>query len=99
VDFACDKGHLAVVTALLGLGADIGAYNGSNGTTTTIIGKRKSRGVNTEANDNNGDTPQHFVIFEVHLAVVKALLSGGANILAINYRGYLSIHDAVSWRN
>jgi ankyrin repeat protein len=99
LNFACNKGHLVVVIALPGLRSDIDANNDSNSTTTTIISKRKSRGVSSEAKDNNGDTHLHWAIFEGHLVVLKALLSSGTNILAINYRGHLPILDAVNWRN
>jgi ankyrin repeat protein len=75
---------LIVIALLAGLGSDIDANNDSNGTTTTIIGQRKSRGMSSEAKDTNGDTPLHWAIFEGHLVVVKALLSGATNILAIN---------------
>jgi ankyrin repeat protein len=67
--------------------------------TTTILGKRKSRGgANIEAKDINGDTPLHMASGVGHLPVVKALVSGGANILAANYGGRLPIHYAVSAR-
>jgi ankyrin repeat protein len=49
---ACIPGHLVVVNELL-------SPKDSNGTTTTILGKRtKSRvGANIEAKDTDGDTP------------------------------------------
>jgi ankyrin repeat protein len=88
--YACYKGHLAVVIELL-------SPNESNDTTTTILGKRKSRaGANTETKDRSGDTPLHKACFNGYLAVVKAMLSSGANILAANNEGHLPIHDAVS---
>jgi ankyrin repeat protein len=86
---AAMDGHLAVVAELL-------TPNDSNGTTTNILGKRKSRGANIEAKNNQGDTPLHKASRQGHLRVVKALLSGGANILASNNSGRLPIHDAVS---
>jgi ankyrin repeat protein len=90
--WACGKGHLPVVIELL-------YPNDSNGTTTTILGKRKSRGgANIEAKDNDGDTPLHLASMYGNLAVAKALLSGGANILAANNEGELPFHSAVRFR-
>jgi hypothetical protein len=82
------EGHVAVVNELL-------SPNDSNDTATSILGKRKSRGVNIEAKDNDGDTPLHFASAGAHLPVVKALLSAGANILAVGSDGNLPIHLAV----
>jgi ankyrin repeat protein len=90
---ACNKGHLAVVNELL-------SPNDSNDTTTSILGKRKSReGANIEAKDCDGNTPLHFASQRGHLAILKALLSGGADILAANNRGRLPIHYAVTYRH
>jgi ankyrin repeat protein len=89
--WACGKGHLPVVIELLN-------PNDSNGATTTILGKRKTRaGANTEAKDNDGDTPLHIAALTGHLPVVKALLAVGANILAANNTGRLPVHEAVSY--
>jgi ankyrin repeat protein len=88
--FACDTGHVAVVIELL-------SPSDSNGATTSILGKRKSRGANIEAN-HAGDTPLHGASREVYLAIVKALLSGGVDILAANNDGRLPIHLAVICR-
>jgi ankyrin repeat protein len=83
------NGHVAVVNELL-------SPNDSNVSSPNILGKRKSRaGANTEAKDNDGDTPLHCASTYGYLPVVKALLSGGANILAVNNYGALSIHYAV----
>jgi ankyrin repeat protein len=88
--FACYNGHSAAVIELLN-------PDDSNDTTTTFLGKRKSRaGANTEAKDNDGDTPLHIAIMSCHLPVVKALVSSGANILAANNEGDLPIHEAVT---
>jgi ankyrin repeat protein len=90
--FACVRGHLAVVNELL-------SPNDSNATTTTTIGKRKSReGANTEAKDNDSDTPLHYASAIGHLEIVKALGSGGADILAVDKYGELPIHCAVRLR-
>jgi hypothetical protein len=91
--YACYKGHLPVVIELLS------PNDSSNGTTTSILGKRKSRGgANTEAKLMDGSTPLHFACREGHLPVVKALLTGGANILAANDYGRLPVHEAVRFR-
>jgi ankyrin repeat protein len=94
---ACFFGSVAVVIELLGHGADIDANNdSSNGAPTSILGKRKSRGgANIEAKDDNGDTPLHIASWKGHLAIVKALLAVGADILAANIKGQLAIHRAV----
>jgi ankyrin repeat protein len=86
---AAVDGHLAVANELL-------SPNDSNDSSPTISSKRKSRaGANTEAKDNDGNTPLHCASGRDHLPVVKALLSAGANILAVNNRGRLPIHFAV----
>jgi ankyrin repeat protein len=82
------NGHLAVVVEL--------SPNDSNGTTTTILGKRKSRaGANTEAKNVLGNTPLHFASHNNRLPVVKALVSAGADILVANNEGLLPVHRAV----
>jgi ankyrin repeat protein len=96
--FACSQDRLAVVNELLGHGAIIDAKNDSSDDTTTILGKRKSRGANIDATDKNGNTPLHFAITTGHLAVVKALLSSGANILVANDGGQSPIHMALICR-
>jgi ankyrin repeat protein len=89
---ACDQGHLAVVIQLL-------SPSDSNGATTiSILGKRKSRGADTEAKNSEGNTPLHFASWKGHVAIVQALLSGGGNILAANNDGHLPIHYAVRAR-
>jgi ankyrin repeat protein len=81
---ACANGHVAVVNELLNL---------NDGVTTSVLGKRKSRGgANMEAKDNDGDTPLG------HLTILQALLSAGANILAANNQGRLPIHEAVRFK-
>jgi ankyrin repeat protein len=89
--FACHNGHLAAVNELV-------SPNDINGT-TSVLGKRNRQGVNIEAKDNEGDTPLHFASLGDHLPVVKALLSGGAEIFAANNRELLPIHSAVGNRN
>jgi ankyrin repeat protein len=86
--FACSNGQLVVVIELLG-------PNDIDGATTSILGKRKSRGADTEAKDCEGDTPLRDASSRCHLLVVKALMSGGADILAINDQGELPIYQAV----
>jgi ankyrin repeat protein len=98
--FACELQRevqsLAVVSELLSPGAEMDANNDSNGATTSILGKRKSRGANIEAKDRYGNTPLHFASIHNNLAIVKALLSSGADILAANNQGRLPIHRAFS---
>jgi ankyrin repeat protein len=55
---ACSERYLAVLE-LLDCGAVIDANNDSNGATTSLLGKRKSRGADIEAKDNFGYTPLH----------------------------------------
>jgi ankyrin repeat protein len=90
--FACAKGHLAVVNELT-------SPNDSNGATTSILDRRKSRGANIEVKDRFGDTPLHFASSEGHVAIVRVLLSSGANTLTANIQGRLPIHKAVTFRN
>jgi ankyrin repeat protein len=80
--------RLAVVVELL-------SPTDSNGTTTTVLGKRKSRGADTEAKEYEGDTPLHLAGLRGHLPVVKALLAVGADILAANNQGELPTYLAV----
>jgi ankyrin repeat protein len=87
------NGHLAVVIELLGHGAE------SLGATTSLLGKHKSRGANAEAQNIYGNTPLHFASVEGHVAIVQALLRGGANILTANNQGKTPIHKAVSRGN
>jgi ankyrin repeat protein len=88
---ASGNGHLAVVNELL-------SPSDSNGTTTSILGKRKSRGANIGAKNHRGNTPLHLASHWGHLAIAKALVSSGADILAVNNGGHLSIHEAVIFR-
>jgi ankyrin repeat protein len=90
---ASSNGHLAIVIELLD-------PNNSDGTITTILGKRTSRGgANIDARDSSGNTPLHDASGGGHLHVVKALVSGGANLLAANIHGELPIHLAVKRGN
>jgi ankyrin repeat protein len=71
----------------------------SNHATNSILGKRKSRGgADINAKDSGGDTPLHKASLYDHLAVVKALLAVGENILAANNQGELPVHEAVRFR-
>jgi ankyrin repeat protein len=64
--------------------------------TTSILGKRKSRGGgNVESKTYQGDTPLHCASRNGQLDVVKASVSGGADILAANNGERLPIHEAV----
>jgi ankyrin repeat protein len=96
--FACSHDHLAVVNELLGHGVIIDANNDSSDGTTTILGKRKSRGAKIEAKNHAGSTPLHYASTKGHLAIVKALLSSVANILAANDDGQIPIHYALICR-
>jgi hypothetical protein len=88
--FACGNGYLAVVIELLG------PNDRSDSATTSILGKRTNHGgANTEANDRHGNTPLHDASVIGHLAVVKALVTRGANILAANTNGHLPIRRAM----
>jgi ankyrin repeat protein len=90
--WACLKGHVVVVNELL-------SPNDSNGAPTSILGKRKSRrGADVDAKDRHGRTPLHIVSCCGHFPVIKALLSGGADILAANNAGRLPFHEAVRFR-
>jgi hypothetical protein len=84
-----------IVVELLRRGAGIDANNDSKGA-TSILGNRKSRGVEMKAKDHRGNTSLHLAI---ELPVIKALLSGDANILAANNDGLLPIHLAVIREN
>jgi ankyrin repeat protein len=95
---ACIHDHLAVVNELLGHGVIIDANNNSSDGTTTILGKRKSRGANIEAKNVFGNTPLYGASAGGHLAIVKKLLSRGANILAANNDGQIPIHMALICR-
>jgi cytohesin len=96
--WACFRGHVAVVIELLGHGAGIDANNDSEGATSTLS-KRKRRGADTEARDNDGETPLHKASYKGCMFIVKALLSGGANIIAANNAGLLPIHQAMASEN
>jgi ankyrin repeat protein len=91
---ACLMGRVSIVNELRSPGAEIHANDG-NALTTSILGKRKSRGADIDAKNNIGETPLHWASEEGHLPVVKALLSGGANLLAANNDGELPIHQAM----
>jgi ankyrin repeat protein len=92
--------HWAAISDCLAVVKELLSPNeSSDGATTTILGKRKSRGgANIEVKDPHGYTPLHWASVNGHVVVVKALLSGGANILATNNRGKLPIHLAVRKR-
>jgi hypothetical protein len=52
-------------------------------------------GAAIEAKDNRGNTPLHIASLNDHPDIVKALLSGGANILAVNNAGRPPIHKTM----
>jgi ankyrin repeat protein len=89
--FAAMTGHLPIVNELV-------SPNDINGT-TSILGKRKRQGANIDSKDNDGDTPLCIASIHDHLAIVKALLSGGADIRVANNDGRLPMHQAVNIRN
>jgi ankyrin repeat protein len=76
---------------------DVMCPNDSNGATTSILDKRKSRGADVEAKTDQGDTPLHLASWGGHLAVIKRLRGGGADILAANNGGKMPIHNAVDY--
>jgi ankyrin repeat protein len=109
--WACFWGHVHVVVELLKNGADIESKNGNgftplyyacahgdNGHVAVVI-ELLSRGANTEVKDPFGNTLLHIASWQDHIAVVQALLIGGANILAVNNQGLLPVHRAVNGRN
>jgi ankyrin repeat protein len=84
--------HLAVVIELL-------SPNDSNGTATTILGKRKSRGANIEAKSYGSSTPLHFASLHGRVAIVRVLVAAGADSRVANNDGRLPIHVAMSQGN
>jgi ankyrin repeat protein len=85
--------HLPVVIELL-------VPNDSDGAISSILDKRKSfGGSNIDAKDAEGDTPLHLASRNGYLAIVMALRSGGADILAISNQRDLPIHHAVTYGN
>jgi ankyrin repeat protein len=87
---ACCNGHLVIVIELIG-------PNNSDGASTSILGKRKSQRANMEAKNNKGNTPLHLASCTAHVEIVQALLSGGANALAVNNQERLPINFAVTY--
>jgi hypothetical protein len=58
-----------------------------------------SRKANTEVKYHDGDTLLHNASCDGPVAILQALLIGGANILAVINRGELPVHRAVNGRN
>jgi ankyrin repeat protein len=63
---------------------------------SSILGKRKTRVAYIDAEDVNGNTPLHLASRFNFLGIVKLLVSKGANVRAVNSKGLLPIHLAVS---
>jgi ankyrin repeat protein len=87
--------HWAILQGLLAVVNDLLSPNDSNDAATSILGKRKNRrGADTEAKSNERSTPLHCASLRGHLPVVKAFLSGGANLLTANNYGQRHIDKA-----
>jgi ankyrin repeat protein len=90
---------VAVTIVLIGLGGDIDANNDSSNGTNTILGKRKSREADIEAQDSYGNTPLHDASQNGHLPVVKALLTVGVDILVVSSVQLSLSRDLLSCRS
>jgi ankyrin repeat protein len=106
---ACSKGHVQVIKELLEHGADMEAKDNDDRTplhwacgcdhllaVNELLSPNESRGADMEAKARNGLTPLHFASMYGRVAIVRTLLSCGANILAVNNGGRLPIHEAVN---
>jgi ankyrin repeat protein len=93
---ASRMGHVAVINELLCPAVEIRANDG-NGATTSLLGKRKSRGADIGAKDEFHNTPLHWASMFGYLPIVKALVSGGADIRAVNWERRLPINQAVTY--
>ena len=51
-------------------------------------------GADVNARDNYGETPLHRAAYKGHVAAVRALMSGGANVNAKNKEGRTSVDTA-----
>jgi ankyrin repeat protein len=108
---AAKANNLPEVSRLLSIGADVNATNILGYTPLIkaslrghmqVVTELLDHGADTEAKGIGGWTPLHWACYPYaaeegnhNLAVVKTLLSGGANILAENNVGQLPIHLAV----
>jgi ankyrin repeat protein len=100
--WACRNGRVQIVKELLEHGADIEAKDNDGDTPLhwaccsgrlAVVNELLSRGANVEAKTTNGGyTPLHYAGVR---DIIRALLSCGANILAVNNLGELPINTAV----
>jgi ankyrin repeat protein len=87
-------GRLETVQMLLNPGAEIHVQQESKGT-ATFEGKRRTHGADVHSKDNERSTHMYYASREGHFSIVKALVSGGADIRATNNHGRFPIHLAV----
>mmetsp|Transcript_29856 Transcript_29856/g.114614 ORF Transcript_29856/g.114614 Transcript_29856/m.114614 type:complete len:229 (-) Transcript_29856:1466-2152(-) len=102
--FACEEGHVAIVSALLAERADIECatkmhysrplhYAAFNGHRDVVLALAKA-GADLEARTDDGRTPLFQASFNGHYSIVEALLDLGANHLAKDLDGRLPLDVA-----